>query len=728
MPPFAPGTHVVRPGESLSAAVDAAAEGGEILFADGVYTGTGDELLSINNNKSVTLRALHPGGGAVLDGEDARRIIKMTDAAHVTIVGLALTRGAAMEGGILHAGRASRLVMSNCTITDATATAVAGVGHARGGVLYLDEGASADLTDVVVANAAAASDSIGRLNSAQGGVIFLGEDANATLTNCHVANVTAVSLHSSAAGGSVYVSAGGSATLIATDITNSSARSENANAYSGTIHAAGHSTLTLVSCTIFDSSIVSGQTVYGGVFTISGIRGVATIIGSTITNVWAESTDGTSTSTYVDGGVFAAYSGCTATFDGCVISGVTARSNQSTIYGALASLWSLPVKVTMTNTAISDVTVISTPAAQGSNWAGVLGGLVWSGGGVQYGDSRWGQFNNLTMVNVTVANINITTTEQVLGGILFSQDVSVFEFTGCTISNVLVATTAAGIVNGTAPTNTVTGVHGGVAHLRVNTSVMTLTGCAITDVTAASHAVRGGALSLTSGASATLVDTRIERCVARLSARVSAPGAPPNDFWPAEGGAAYAREGSRLTLTRGTVLLGNAAASQGHTLMVEGATVMYILTTPPGRWVHGTPCIVNRLPCGSGDGACKLVQAACSVLPVATGAAVGGVACPALYPNFQSCDWYASPGLVGQTVDTLPQGPLDVDYPYAREAHTRRAIAHATARVHLSLQGSHAVPSHLPLRACTLLTVTRTCTVRVLQVRLRPRSPRLTPI
>lgn len=68
MPPFAPGARLVRPGESLQAAIDSLSDGQELLFADGVYTAAPtsrrlsdaddlhDALLTID--KDVTLRAL----------------------------------------------------------------------------------------------------------------------------------------------------------------------------------------------------------------------------------------------------------------------------------------------------------------------------------------------------------------------------------------------------------------------------------------------------------------------------------------------------------------------------------------------------------------------------------------------------------------------------------------------------------------------------------------------
>ena len=81
---------IVQPGAgTLQAALDGVSAGDELVLADGVYTGSGTHVLDIG--KSVTIRAQN-AGQAVLDGEDARRVVYIT-AGPVVLDGLHITRG-----------------------------------------------------------------------------------------------------------------------------------------------------------------------------------------------------------------------------------------------------------------------------------------------------------------------------------------------------------------------------------------------------------------------------------------------------------------------------------------------------------------------------------------------------------------------------------------------------------------------------------------------------------
>ena len=83
---------IVQPGAgTLQAALDDPSCGVscELVLADGVYTGSGTNVLDIA--KSITIRAQN-AGLAVLDGEDARRVVSIT-AGPVVLDGLHITRG-----------------------------------------------------------------------------------------------------------------------------------------------------------------------------------------------------------------------------------------------------------------------------------------------------------------------------------------------------------------------------------------------------------------------------------------------------------------------------------------------------------------------------------------------------------------------------------------------------------------------------------------------------------
>jgi hypothetical protein len=83
-------TTTVSPGAgTLQAAHDAATAGDVLELADGTYTGNGADVLLIS--KDITIRAKN-AGQAVLDGENARRVIEITSGI-VVLEGLKITKG-----------------------------------------------------------------------------------------------------------------------------------------------------------------------------------------------------------------------------------------------------------------------------------------------------------------------------------------------------------------------------------------------------------------------------------------------------------------------------------------------------------------------------------------------------------------------------------------------------------------------------------------------------------
>ena len=85
----------VQPGAgTLQAALDAASNGDELVLANGTYTGSGSNgMLTIG--KSITIRALH-AHGAILDGQNARRVVYITSGT-VVLEGLDITGGHAAD-------------------------------------------------------------------------------------------------------------------------------------------------------------------------------------------------------------------------------------------------------------------------------------------------------------------------------------------------------------------------------------------------------------------------------------------------------------------------------------------------------------------------------------------------------------------------------------------------------------------------------------------------------
>ena len=82
--------HQVQPGlDTVQTALSTANTGDILELANGVYTGSGDNVLEIS--KDITIRAQN-SGQAVLDGENARRVVVINDGA-ANLEGLVITKG-----------------------------------------------------------------------------------------------------------------------------------------------------------------------------------------------------------------------------------------------------------------------------------------------------------------------------------------------------------------------------------------------------------------------------------------------------------------------------------------------------------------------------------------------------------------------------------------------------------------------------------------------------------
>lgn len=89
---------IVQPGNgTLQAEHDRASAGDELVLADGVYTGSGTNVLHIQ--KSITIRAQN-AGQAVLDGENARCVV-LISAGPAVLDGLHITRGTQVGGVVM---------------------------------------------------------------------------------------------------------------------------------------------------------------------------------------------------------------------------------------------------------------------------------------------------------------------------------------------------------------------------------------------------------------------------------------------------------------------------------------------------------------------------------------------------------------------------------------------------------------------------------------------------
>ena len=90
-PASPPAVISVQPGVgTLQAALDAARDSDELVLADGIYEGSGDEVIKIE--KSITIRAMN-ARGAILNGQDARRVVSIVTSGSVVLEGLKITGG-----------------------------------------------------------------------------------------------------------------------------------------------------------------------------------------------------------------------------------------------------------------------------------------------------------------------------------------------------------------------------------------------------------------------------------------------------------------------------------------------------------------------------------------------------------------------------------------------------------------------------------------------------------
>ena len=139
----------------------------------------------------------------------------------------------------------------------------------------------------------------------------------------------------------------------------------------------------------------------------------------------------------------------------------------------------------------------------------------------------------------------------------------------------------------------------------------------------------------------------------------------------AERGGGIASTSSLLSLQNRTRLVANRASIQGHNAYLRGGVATYMLPAPPGTWISGLMCKVYRQWCARDNEECSSIFERCSQLVNMT-AVVDHVyqgtrittACTEITFS-QPCDWSVMPQMVGQRIDSLRQGALDRDYPYA---------------------------------------------------------------
>jgi hypothetical protein len=293
------------------------------------------------------------------------------------------------------------------------------------------------------------------------------------------------------------------------------------------------------------------------------------------------------------------------------------------------------------------------------------------GGVMSIGERARGTLFNCTIVDAAATS----TSGSAQGGVVGLGQAAAVTIDGCNISRAVArstfgnvdggvlhvgasatATLVGSIITNTVAISTAGSARGGMMQLSDNANA-SLTRCQLTNVSAtARHDALGGCLML-HNAFALVVATQLQRCAAQSEMRYG------------EGGAAHVSSASRLIMSSGVLLRDNVASSSGNTIKLIAASAAYVLPAPPGRWISGSECYVRRAACsGASRTLCESVQHACSMNPDAqpiVSTRVGNVTCtPKLADQFQRCD-YGIAQLLGQIIETLPEGAMDDDYPYA---------------------------------------------------------------
>jgi hypothetical protein len=347
----------------------------------------------------------------------------------------------------------------------------------------------------------------------------------------------------------------------------------------------------------------------------------AALTSCAITNAAAKSNSGD-----VYGGVVALInSNANATLISCTITGAAAMSNSRDALGGVICLY------TYAYATFFDCIIASTVARSSSGDAG--------GGVISLASNA-----NAALTRCTITRISATSLSSAAYGGMIHLIRSSIVLTDCTITDA----TATGDLD----------ANGGLIYLY--DADATFTRVTVTNAAAMSNLgyAYGGCLSIPTASSATLTATMLQRCRAHSS---QARG---------EGGSAFVDGGSIMQLSNGPLLVGSEASTDGNTLMINSATALYTLPTPSGRWVAGSICLVNRQPRARSqdsvllDAECGATEGACERVTQDVDASVGGIACQPTRP-FQQCDWFSFPQLVGQIVEFLPRGALNVDYPYS---------------------------------------------------------------
>ncbi len=158
---------------TIQAAVNAATDGDEILVAPGTYTSSDYYVVNMKG-KPITIRATGTPEETILDGEDARHVVRCVngEGPDTIIEGFTITGGSGhYDGGCISCDSSSPTI-TGCTITGGSAY--------DGGGIYC-WGSSPTITDCTISDNTAGS----------GGGIYCTSSSDPTITDCTISDNTA---------------------------------------------------------------------------------------------------------------------------------------------------------------------------------------------------------------------------------------------------------------------------------------------------------------------------------------------------------------------------------------------------------------------------------------------------------------------------------------------------------------------------------------------------------
>ncbi len=157
---------------NIQAAIDDANDGDDIVIADGIYTGIGNQDLDFLG-KAIIVRSENGPESCIIDCQNLGRAFYFHSGedANSILDGFTVTNGSATSGGAIRCSGSSP-VIANCIVTGSHAGTTSG----SGGGIECSEG-SPLITDCVITG-----------NSAGwvGGAIFCGEYSSPAITNCTI--------------------------------------------------------------------------------------------------------------------------------------------------------------------------------------------------------------------------------------------------------------------------------------------------------------------------------------------------------------------------------------------------------------------------------------------------------------------------------------------------------------------------------------------------------------